>query len=151
MRGRDTQYLGQRVTNPHFGGTRSAPSGRPTIRRSCRLQNLCEELRDFLVDGIHVVAEPSSKIEGLDGQTAAPGFSFTAETCLLAEMHGEGVAEVLGFGFGVPPRVVQVDEVGLSLALRVLVVELVEGAPGVRVQLVHPPLTSAKVVEERSG
>ena len=40
---------------------------------------------------------------------------------------------------------------GLSLALCVPVVELVEGASGSLVQLVDPPLASAKVVEERSG
>ena len=66
-------------------------------------------------------------------------------------MHGEGVAEMLRLGFGVPARVVEVNEVGLSLALCVPVVELVEGASGSLVQLVDPPLASAKVVEERSG
>ena len=66
-------------------------------------------------------------------------------------MHGEGVAEMLRLGFGVPARVVEVNEVGLSLALCAPVVELVEGASGSLVQLVDPPLASAKVVEERSG
>ena len=144
----NTQHLHQRV--PHRG-LRAAPGIGRGIKRGIDgigFQQICKELRDLRVHRFHVLAEQRAEAQRLGREAAVPRLPLVTLARLLRQMHGKGMAQMLRLGFRVPARLVQVDKVRHFLRLRVVVIEGLENACSLRIELVDTPLPSAKVLEK---